>query len=403
MAPPLAEPVSCLLQAVAGDAAAADIRAWLSKAVPVRVPVRVVAAPEDATEVATLKAALAAAPASSASPLVVAPADLVTDAPLAAAVLRHFVDCAGATALLAPRGPAAPGGLAHAPGRKAGAAPAGLDYTAVTASGDLVVFSPAPGAGEAARREVRVPARALAASPTLDVRADRAALGAFVFSPASLAAALDRSPNAAWLAGDVVRGMVRAAAGRRPPRCAAATAPRAPSPAPGPPSPGPGPPPSPPPPPPPLSVKAYVAPAGVVAARAAASAAAYLDAARDAAATAARLRPDSPDPVHDTVTLGAKANLAAGCCAGARVALGEKASVKRSSLGAGVRLGRGVKVVGCVLLDGVIVGDGASLQGCAVGARARVGAGAKLRDCFVGPDVEVPADADERDAVLARP
>ena len=387
-------------QVVAGDAAADKVRAYLKATPPVRIPVRVLAVPEDAPAGAALAAALESLPPSSpSSPLVLAPGDLVTDAPLAAALLRHFVDGAGATVLLA-----GACGVDRA-GGKPGRSPAGVDYTAVSPANDLLLLAPAASRDDV-RRALRVPRGAVVAWPTLTVRCDARATGAVVVARGALAAALARKPRAASLTRELVPAMVRAqwrrgvegeaesAAGSAdggavPPAAPdrAATA----SPAPAPPRP----------PPAPRRVKAFTAPPSCIALRAASSAAAFLDAARDVAASGGTLLPPGVDAVSDSVQFGVRATVSAGCVAGAAVILGDKAAVKRSTLGAHVRLGKGAKVVGCALLDGCAVDDGASLQGCVVGRGAHIGANASLRDCFVGPDYDVPAGADERDAVLA--
>lgn len=66
--------------------------------------------------------------------------------------------------------------------------------------------------------------------------------------------------------------------------------------------------------------------------------------------------------VHETVQLGSKATVSAGCIVGKGSVLGDKCSVKRSVIGATCKLGNNVKIVSSIVMDDVIVEEGSHIQ-----------------------------------------
>ena len=66
--------------------------------------------------------------------------------------------------------------------------------------------------------------------------------------------------------------------------------------------------------------------------------------------------------VHESVQLGSKATVSAGCVVGKGSVLGDKCSVKRSIIGTTCKLGNSVKIVSSIVMDDVIVEEGSHIQ-----------------------------------------
>ena len=82
---------------------------------------------------------------------------------------------------------------------------------------------------------------------------------------------------------------------------------------------------------------------------------------------ASRLLTEKPNSrfenfVHESVQLGSKATVSAGCVVGKGTVLGDKSSVKRSIIGATCKLGNGVKIVSSIVMDDVIIEEGSHIQ-----------------------------------------
>lgn len=67
-----------------------------------------------------------------------------------------------------------------------------------------------------------------------------------------------------------------------------------------------------------------------------------------------------------------------------RVQIGEKASVKKSSLGLGVRIGQNVKLNNCILMDYVVINDNCILENVIAGPFALIEEKCQLKDVEVG-------------------
>ena len=177
---------------------------------------------------------------------------------------------------------------------------------------------------------------------------------------------------------------------------------------------------------------------------------------------------EDPNPKYDnfvagSVSVGARANVAAGTMVGADSALEDRTSVKRSVVGQGCHLGAGskvgggaggrggqrgaeqsaggclggrqrmaaavvlpaagraltrppsacpalpcparapVQVVNSVLMDDVRLGANCAVHGCIISAGCSLGEGVRLRDCHLAPGYAVPAGAELTEEVLPPP
>lgn len=82
---------------------------------------------------------------------------------------------------------------------------------------------------------------------------------------------------------------------------------------------------------------------------------------------ASRLLTEKPNSrfenfVHESVQLGSKATVSAGCIVGKGSVLGDRCSVKRSIIGSTCKLGNSVKIVSSIVMDDVIVEEGSHIQ-----------------------------------------
>lgn len=66
--------------------------------------------------------------------------------------------------------------------------------------------------------------------------------------------------------------------------------------------------------------------------------------------------------MHESVQLGSKATVSAGCIVGKGSVLGDKCSVKRSIIGSTCKLGNNVKIMSSIVMDDVIVEEGSHIQ-----------------------------------------
>ncbi|CAL8468630.1 g8170 [Coccomyxa elongata] len=106
--------------------------------------------------------------------------------------------------------------------------------------------------------------------------------------------------------------------------------------------------------------------------------------------------------LHDSVQMGYKTTVAAGCMVGRGTTMADKCSIKRSVLGAMCKLGSNVKIINSVLMDGVQVQDGCHLQNSIVCHNAHLQERVTLRDCQVGPGLVVSEGLEHREEVLAK-
>jgi translation initiation factor eIF-2B subunit gamma len=104
--------------------------------------------------------------------------------------------------------------------------------------------------------------------------------------------------------------------------------------------------------------------------------------------------------VHETVQIGNKSVVAAGCIVGKGSILGDKCSVKRSVIGATAKLGNNVKVVSSVIMDNVSIDEGCHIQNSVICSGARLHANCSLRECQVGHNFVVSEGSQHRDEEL---
>jgi translation initiation factor eIF-2B subunit gamma len=88
------------------------------------------------------------------------------------------------------------------------------------------------------------------------------------------------------------------------------------------------------------------------------------------------------------------------CAIGEGVQLGERVSVKHSTLGNHCSIGERAKITSCVLMDHVNIGEGTILQGCVVCSHAHIEERVNLKDCLVGANFTVTREADIKGETL---
>ncbi|KAL1751673.1 nucleotide-diphospho-sugar transferase [Schizophyllum commune] len=89
--------------------------------------------------------------------------------------------------------------------------------------------------------------------------------------------------------------------------------------------------------------------------------------------------------------IDAKAQISTDSIIGTSTQVGERASIKRSTIGKHCKIGKMAKITGCVLLDHCSVEDGAKLEGCILGKNTKIGAKADLSKCVTQAGYEVAA------------
>lgn len=86
---------------------------------------------------------------------------------------------------------------------------------------------------------------------------------------------------------------------------------------------------------------------------------------------------------------GERTNVSADSIVGVNCIAGDKASVKKSSLGDNVFLEARVKMNGCVVMDGATLREGVNLTACVISRNAVIGQDCVLKACRVAPGVNV--------------
>jgi len=97
---------------------------------------------------------------------------------------------------------------------------------------------------------------------------------------------------------------------------------------------------------------------------------------------ASRLLTEKPNSrfenfVHESVQLGSKATVSAGCIVAKGTVLGDRCNVKRSIIGTTCKLGNSVKIVSSIVMDDVIVEEGSHIQ------NSIICSGSHVQVCFV--------------------
>jgi len=91
-------------------------------------------------------------------------------------------------------------------------------------------------------------------------------------------------------------------------------------------------------------------------------------------------------------TVDQKAQISSNCIVSATARIGERTTVKQSSIGQHCVIGKNVKITGSVIMDHVVIQDGAKVDNCVLAAYTRVGGHAQLTQCFTQPGFEIAAN-----------
>ena len=110
---------------------------------------------------------------------------------------------------------------------------------------------------------------------------------------------------------------------------------------------------------------------------------------------ASRLLTEKPNSrfenfVHESVQLGSKATVSAGCIVAKGTVLGDRCSVKRSIIGTTCKLGNSVKIVSSIVMDDVIVEEGSHIQ------NSIICSGSHVQVCFVHVNLSMQSMSTDR-------
>ncbi|KAL3137832.1 hypothetical protein ABBQ38_005086 [Trebouxia sp. C0009 RCD-2024] len=401
--------VTHTLVVVEGEAATSKVSHWISKHYGGKMHIEVKCVAEDigsTTAVAQLLAVIQA------STFVIISGDLVTDVPLKALAASHYVTDATVTVLLKERR------VSPASETKPGKAPKNVDYIGVDSARKQLLFI--AGSTPDVRRQIRVPLAAMR-DGRLSVRTDLMDAHLYIFHKETFVKAVQARPSYTSIRQDLLPYLVRQQNSRHPfsRKQDASKQQASPSPerkqsdslTPG-------------------ShlvdvisginsgsgasphsesgwCHAYVAGKEAFCGRAS-TLQAYGDVNRELTAfdLASRVLTEKPNSrfenfVHETVKLGSKATVSAGCIVGKGSILGDRCSVKRSIIGSTCKLGNSVKIVSSIVMDNVIVEDGSHIQNSIVCSESHLQAQCSVRDCKVGPGFNLAEGSECRDEVLA--
>ena len=106
------------------------------------------------------------------------------------------------------------------------------------------------------------------------------------------------------------------------------------------------------------------------------------------------------EPVEGTPNIAPSAQISQDSILGAHVRVGERASIKRSTIGHNCEIGRGARLSGCILMDGAKVGENVRLENVICCASSILGDRCTLKDCDVAPGVRVAAETNVKNEKL---
>ena len=86
-------------------------------------------------------------------------------------------------------------------------------------------------------------------------------------------------------------------------------------------------------------------------------------------------------------------SFSADCSRGEGIEVGQRTSIKKSSVGPHCRIGSNVRLTNCILMDHVVVGDKVNMSNCVICADAEVQEGASLKDVQVAKGVTIEPGA----------
>lgn len=396
---------------VEGEAASSKVSHWISKHYAGKMHIDVKPVAEDSGSSAAIAQFADDIPAES---FIVISGDLLTDVPLKALIASHYVTEATVTILLRERR------VSPASETKPGKAPKNVDYVGLDTAQKQLMFI--AGSTPEARRQVRVPLAALQEGQ-LSLRTDLMDTHLYIFHKRTLCKALEARPTYECIRQDLLPYLVRQQHSRHPfsskqdsghqasspeasqnshptdavtpgsqladviagaSKGTAVTGHRA------------------------MWCNAYIASKEAYCGRAN-TLQAYAEVNRDLTSfeLASRLLTEKPNSrfenfVHESVQLGSKATVSAGCVVGKGSVLGDKCSVKRSIIGTTCKLGNSVKIVSSIVMDDVIVEEGSHIQNSIICSGSHLQARCSVRDCKVGPGFQLAEESEYRDEVLAK-
>lgn len=396
---------------VEGEAATSKVSHWISKNYGGKMHIEVRSVAEEsgsATAVAQFKDDLKA------ESFIVLSGDLLTDVPLKALAASHYITEATVTVLLKDRR------VSPASETKPGKAPKNVDYVGLDAMQKQLLFI--AGSTPDARRQVRVPLAAMQ-DGRLSLRSDLMDTHLYIFHKHTFFKALEARPAYESIRQELLPYLVCQQRSRHPFSHKQDSGRRAASPDSeqnlqqsdsltpgsalvdvisgaskgtgvcGPRD---------------MWCNAYVASKEAYCGRAN-TLQAYGDVNRDLTSfdLASRLLTDKPNSrfenfVHESVQLGSKATVSAGCIVGKGSVLGDRCSVKRSIIGTTCKLGNSVKIVSSIVMDDVIVEEGSHIQNSIICSGSHLQAQCSVRDCKVGPGFKLSEGSEYRDEVLAK-
>eukprot|EP00884_Botryococcus_braunii_P012713 jgi/Botrbrau1/21442/Bobra.0216s0050.1 len=406
--------VKDVLVIVSGEATAQKVQSWVTKSYQGTLHLQV----KSTAEGSDTADALRAVPdkiREKHEHLLVMSGDLVTDIPLKTFIASHFVTGAVASCLLTPTR------TSPASQTKPGSSPRGVDYIGLDPHRNRIIFADS---SPEVKRDIRVSAATLRQYPRISIRTDISDQHLYIFKSAAISHILEAKPNIKSIKQQLFPYLVRqqftrtgAAGGAGMGEAAAKTLSQSLSgalsgslqdldmkqlsassiPLPGEHLPARS-----------WWCNGYHAPANSYCARSN-TVSAYLEVNRDVVAPdlAPRLLevkvvPRLENFVHDSVVLGNKATVSAGCMVGQGSTIGDKSSIKRSVLGRSCKVGNNVKIINSVIMDNVVIENGCQVQNSIICSGVRLQERVSLRDCQVGADYTVAEGSDLRSEELAK-
>ncbi|KAA6423077.1 MAG: hypothetical protein FRX49_07065 [Trebouxia sp. A1-2] len=370
---------------VEGEAATSKVSHWISKNYGGKMHVEVRSVTEDsssAAAVAQLKDDLKA------DSFIVLSGDLVSDVPLKALAASHYVTEATVTVLLKEKR------ISPASETKPGKAPKNVDYIGLDTQQKQLTFI--AGSTPEARRQVRVPLAALQ-DGRLSLRTDLMDAHLYIFHKHTFFKALEARPAYESIRQDLLPYMVRQQHSRHPFSSKQDSNHQPPSPSAS----------------QRLQQSDSLTPGSqLVDVISSVSKGTGVSGHRNmwdltSFDLASRLLTEKPNSrfenfVHESVQLGSKATVSAGCIVAKGNVLGDRCSVKRSIIGTTCKLGNSVKIVSSIVMDDVIVEEGSHIQNSIICSGSHVQARCSVRDCKVGPGFKLSEGSEYRDEVLSK-
>lgn len=100
---------------------------------------------------------------------------------------------------------------------------------------------------------------------------------------------------------------------------------------------------------------------------------------------------DPPPPSNSSSTPGppVRPQIGNDCIIAPSVKIGDRTSIKKSSIGSNCIIGEKVKITNSVIMDDVKIQDGCTVQGSIVCSKALIGANAEIKECVVTAGHEI--------------